>query len=499
MPIEVLRPATKIVVPDRGPPGVKGNKPAHYWSGTTLAFENPDGSVETPVDLKGATGNTGATGPAGNVFASRTAIAARPSTDVSVFLNEAGRSGQFVALSGNYTDQVTADPGQGVYVPFSDDATGATKVWARPLDHTPVPDLWFGVQRGAISATTGPDSTVALQRALDFCYSQRCDLILTKGSAFVTAAAGATYALLNKGVSMRGDAGKSTFSPIYPLTTMPSTADFIRFEPEANSSHDFIQFSDFMIQPTVSGTAYGKRALTGSFGVVTNAGQLAVKRMYFGPGKDYSLYLNNNVSINAQGIPSNSVIEECTLWDGVYMTGLGDNVDVRDNFIETTAGSGRYGVFAYLTDGSGGVASMLRIERNAMNADNCAIMVDRGRNVRIRDNNIEHSKASTPTNATVIHLRGSGGTLAMPIVEGNAIGIFGSSLAQIGINVASCEFAQINTNNIITDVTRTHAIIVAASSTHTRGLNNKVSAAWTNNITDNGTDTVVSGFLESSL
>jgi hypothetical protein len=47
---------------DQGPqgePGPKGDKPAHQWSGTSLRFENPDGSWGAYVNLKGQDG-TGA-------------------------------------------------------------------------------------------------------------------------------------------------------------------------------------------------------------------------------------------------------------------------------------------------------------------------------------------------------------------------------------------------------------------------------------------------------
>ncbi len=36
--------------------GTRGDKPAHMWDGTSLAFENTDGSFGAEVDLKGASG-----------------------------------------------------------------------------------------------------------------------------------------------------------------------------------------------------------------------------------------------------------------------------------------------------------------------------------------------------------------------------------------------------------------------------------------------------------
>lgn len=59
---------------ERGPAGVdgkdgtqgpQGTAPEHKWAGTTLAFQNPDGSWADPVDLIGAQGVQGPEGPIG--------------------------------------------------------------------------------------------------------------------------------------------------------------------------------------------------------------------------------------------------------------------------------------------------------------------------------------------------------------------------------------------------------------------------------------------------
>lgn len=36
--------------------GVKGDKPAHIWTGTSISWENPDGSFGASVNLKGESG-----------------------------------------------------------------------------------------------------------------------------------------------------------------------------------------------------------------------------------------------------------------------------------------------------------------------------------------------------------------------------------------------------------------------------------------------------------
>lgn len=51
-----------------GAPGIQGPRgvgPKHRWAGTTLVFENPDGTWSTPTDLKGPQGIQGPEGPIG--------------------------------------------------------------------------------------------------------------------------------------------------------------------------------------------------------------------------------------------------------------------------------------------------------------------------------------------------------------------------------------------------------------------------------------------------
>lgn len=49
----------------RGPQGPQGTAPEHKWTGTKLAFQNPDKSWADPVDLKGPQGVQGPEGPVG--------------------------------------------------------------------------------------------------------------------------------------------------------------------------------------------------------------------------------------------------------------------------------------------------------------------------------------------------------------------------------------------------------------------------------------------------
>lgn len=51
-----IGPKGETIVGPQGPQGLKGDKPKHRWVGTTIQFENPDGTWGRAVDLKGKDG-----------------------------------------------------------------------------------------------------------------------------------------------------------------------------------------------------------------------------------------------------------------------------------------------------------------------------------------------------------------------------------------------------------------------------------------------------------
>jgi hypothetical protein len=61
--------------------GEIGPKPAHEWSGTSLRFENPDGTFGMFVNLKGETGDIGPQGPKGDAGQSIVVIAVLDSVE----------------------------------------------------------------------------------------------------------------------------------------------------------------------------------------------------------------------------------------------------------------------------------------------------------------------------------------------------------------------------------------------------------------------------------
>lgn len=67
----------------KGERGEKGDKPTHYWEGTSLRFENPDGTLGEAINLKGEKGDRGLDGTGSVVSVN----SVRPELDGNVILS----------------------------------------------------------------------------------------------------------------------------------------------------------------------------------------------------------------------------------------------------------------------------------------------------------------------------------------------------------------------------------------------------------------------------
>lgn len=346
-------------------------------------------------------------------------------------------------------------------------------------------DIDLGVVRGGVDDLTGPDTTAAFQGAINTCYANNQHLVLTKGCAFISGT------LNNPGVPMIGGPLSPMNTVIRPLPSMPGTADYIKFNPPNNSGVNFMRLSGFRIDPTVGASTYGRHAIYGYFDQTTNSAKFDIEGMYLAKGNDYSIQLENVQAVNAQGVPSYCSIKDNLIFDGVKLLKVGDNFILEDNYIQTTPGFYRHGVWADCVNGTGGQSSLLSIHRNAIQAQGAAVLVDSGRNVQVENNNIESSYGSGSNSSAVIDLGGNNATLSMPIVRGNAIGIFGTSSCQIGIRFGNSVAPIIDKNNIITDVIRQHAILILAQTSYAiRGIN-KVGPLWVNKTLDQGINSIL--------
>jgi hypothetical protein len=90
----------------------------------------------------------------------------------TVSVSDTDRGGLFAWASGDQSANITADPGQGVWVPPSSDTSGSSGAWER-LYAGPVSVRWFGAvgDGDPNNATTGTDDQQAFQRACNYASS----------------------------------------------------------------------------------------------------------------------------------------------------------------------------------------------------------------------------------------------------------------------------------------------------------------------------------------
>lgn len=130
------------------------------------------------------------------VVGDRAALAGMAGADyLAIDLMETGRRGRFVWDGSNLAAKVTIDTQQGVYVPPTSDATGASGAWVRQFNG----DLWAN-WFGLASANTGTQNVVAINAAISLAANLKIGTALPTGE-FDIAVIG-TPGGLNNGIKL---------------------------------------------------------------------------------------------------------------------------------------------------------------------------------------------------------------------------------------------------------------------------------------------------------
>lgn len=294
------------------------------------------------------------------------------------------------------------------------------------------------------------------------------------------------YCLLNTGASWLGEGRDTTV--IVPTAATSLAADILKIKPPPGNE-DFLSFQHFMINPGGSGAPRGKRAIYLDATASTSVTELHIADVYCTPGNDYSLYMDNNAAVNAQGVPANSVVERCYFADGTKWVSTGDSVTMRNCVLRGTPGSARSGVLALIQTGTGGTSSHFIIEQCNFDCAGAAIWILNGRNTKILYNNIESSYGTGSSSAAVIDIDGTSGAVVMPEIKGNAVSIFGTSSAATAIRVNAAVECDIDNNTIIAGFAVPQAIAITANAQHTCIGLNEFSATYVTSINNSGIGT----------
>jgi hypothetical protein len=332
------------------------------------------------------------------------------------------------------------------------------------------------------------NDTAAIQAALDHCLITKQTLFLPAGYyAVAESAPGSGFAVRNRGVSMVGEG--TFYSQIVPLSTMPNTADFIRVTPNDGAYIDFLEFGRFSIDPGYGGTKRGRHGIYLYTPQATNLSRWYVHDLYLLPGNDYSLKVENNNVINFQGVPANSVIERNMFWEGIFLNKIGDSVSIRNNVFRASSGSSRSGVYLYISDTSG-VASHAMITENNFDCPGGAVIVQRGRNVKVNYNNIELSEGTGSGSGAIIDIDGLSGAIPWAEVTGNHLGTFGTANPDSMIRVNAGVGVTVDKNTILTAFNTRAAIFITNSANNTDVGFNEIGTTFVTPVDDQGDKTI---------
>lgn len=343
---------------------------------------------------------------------------------------------------------------------------------------------WWGTKGDGSS-----DDTVALNNTFSTAYSAGLAVHIPAGTyRYREFSPGVGFAVLNRGVSVTGE-GKMN-SVFAPLPTMPNTASFMLINPIANADISFLELGRFMVYPGATGTKYGGRCIFFNFNVVSNLSKIHIHDLYLAPGNDYSIEVQNAIAVNPQGAPAYSIMENNEFFEGIKLIGVGDSNAIRNNFFNSSVGSGRAGIYLYHVDGAGGVSSHSMITGNAMDCDGGSLQVIRGRNIKFNYNNVEQSHGTGTPNGAVIDIDGSSGTIPFSEVCSNAFGTFGTGSITSMIRINGSLGAKVEDNTIISSYTLASAVSITANATDTFvGRNEVDTTKYTAPVNDLGVGT----------
>lgn len=186
-------------------------------------------AIEQNPGFQGAKGDPGSPGEG---YATRAALATAGNTATAgddAYLTEGLRSGKFIFRTGNVSAQVTADPGQGIYIAKASDSSGATGAWVRQFEG-PLYLEWFG----AIGDNIANDRTPVLNaRATAIAFSMR---ISRSGSQ--------TYYV------------GATLTDLSGVEIVPGTSTVPMFRGSIDLGQQIYAADTLPVRPDASGTAY---------------------------------------------------------------------------------------------------------------------------------------------------------------------------------------------------------------------------------------------------
>lgn len=303
------------------------------------------------------------------------------------------------------------------------------------------------------------DDRVAIQAALDAAWTQGRAVYFPKGAYAVSKHPSFDRCLHQRGVSMFGDNAVDSY--IMPLASATATTTIVVVEIVAGRTVNFMAVVGLGIRPSVtfSTNIRGGKGMHFIYNTAnTNQGKLLISRCDFWPSNDVSLHIECNGSVLPQGCPSNSLICDNNFWSGVILSQVGDSNEFLRNVVrDTYATSPKVGFTLSVVDATGGSAGHNIFKGNNIDCRGGAFYIRNGRHIMIDSNNIELSSGGGSLGA-VIDIRGDVGTVNMPEIIRNHVGIFGTATASRALALGPSRKAFIDRNEFLAGITVAQAI-----------------------------------------
>ncbi len=340
------------------------------------------------------------------------------------------------------------------------------------------------------------DDTVALNNALEAAFQLGKTLYIPKGVYRLSETVNTGRCLLNKGVSMFGDAAlESIFAP---AATLANNIDMMHFYPVTGADFCFIERIGWWPgYPNFNTNIRGKRPIhfvwDGS--PVVSSSKLILQHNYFMPSNDLSFEMECNPAFIVQGSPSNSLICDNHFWGGIKLSNCGDSNVITRNVIRAPV-SQKAGITIFTIAASDGSAGHNVIRDNNIDSTyGAAIHLLNGREYIIDGNNIEHRIGSGSPSAAVIDIDGTSGLVLGCKITNNRIAIFGASTAQTAIRLNGSTYGYIAENTLDTNIPRAQAILMTTNASHARLGRATLNGPWSQQVSNVGADNLKVNYI----
>lgn len=287
-----------------------------------------------------------------------------------------------------------------------------------------------------------------------------------------------------------------TISPLSGVTTAHS---LLKIAPMTATNLEFIDIEGLFFYPGANGSKRGGKAFEIDTTLITGGLNLAflnMRRCYFGPGNDYSVWIKNDITKQAQGAPSNSLFEGCIFYDGFYVRGGGDSNKWNNCAFRSSSAARNMIDLALIDNGGGSNGASVSIFDQCNVGDLGGIVIRAGRRIEFRGLNAELGNLPGSTggpNNALIEILGDIARVHGVSIIGGLAAIFGSTTATRLIRVDNAQDVDIDgvelSNGTGTVLPAAIEITANATDTHVGRISSLNAAQFTNLVNDAGTGT----------